>query len=48
MRREWLCLPDILEAADAIGRFIENAEREGFFQDEMCQSAGLQKLIVIG
>jgi DNA-binding transcriptional ArsR family regulator len=48
MRREELYLTDILEAADAIQRFIQGIEREDFFGDELHQSAVLQKLIVIG
>ncbi|MBN1937796.1 MAG: DUF86 domain-containing protein [Anaerolineae bacterium] len=48
MRREILYLTDIVEAADAIYRFVEDIERADFFKDEMRQSAVLQKLIVIG
>ncbi len=48
MRREELYLTDILEATDAIQRFIHGIEREDFFGDELHQSAVLQKLIVIG
>jgi uncharacterized protein with HEPN domain len=48
MRREELYLTDIVEAADAIQRFIEGVQREDFFDDELRQSAVLQKLIVIG
>ena len=48
MRREELYLTDIVEAADAIRRFIEGIQREDFFDDELRQSAVLQKLIVIG
>jgi uncharacterized protein with HEPN domain len=48
MRREALYLADIVEAADAIARFVEDIEREDFLDDEMRQSAVLQKLIVIG
>ena len=47
MRREELHLTDIVEAADAIQRFIEGVQREDFFDDELRQSAVLQKLIVI-
>jgi hypothetical protein len=43
MRREELYLTDILEAADAIQRFIQGIEREDFFGDELHQSAVLQK-----
>lgn len=48
MRREALYLADIVEAAEAILRFVEGVEREDFLDDEMRQSAVLQKLIVIG
>jgi uncharacterized protein with HEPN domain len=48
MRLEELYLADIVEAADAIQRFIEGVQREDFFDDELRQSAVLQKLIVIG
>ena len=48
MRREELYLTDIVEAADAIQRFIQEVAREDFFEDELRQSAVLQKLIVIG
>lgn len=48
MRPEELYLTDILEATDAIQRFIEGVQREDFLGDELRQSAVLQKLIVIG
>ena len=48
MRPESLYLTDIVEAADAIRRFVEGVGREQFFLDELRQSAVLQKLIVIG
>lgn len=48
MRREVLYLRDIVEAADAIGRFIGGVQVEEFAGDEMRRSAVLQKLIVIG
>lgn len=48
MRPEELYLTDIVEAAAAIGRFIEGVDEESFLQDELRQSAVLQKLIVIG
>ena len=37
MRREELYLTDIVEAADAIRRFIEDVQRRDFFADELCQ-----------
>lgn len=48
MRRETQYLADILEAADAIERFLDGINREEFLQNEVLQSAVLQKLIVIG
>ena len=48
MRPEKLYLVDILEAADAIQRFIERISEEKFLHDELRQSGVLQKLIVIG
>lgn len=48
MRHENLYLQDILNAADAIERFCESTDEQAFLQDELRQSAVLQKLIVIG
>lgn len=48
MRREKLYLADMLEAADAIGRFLSSAERERFLGDDLLRSAVLQKLSIIG
>lgn len=48
MRRELLYLQDILEAADAISRFLAGVEAGAFLSDELRQSAVLQKLAVIG
>jgi uncharacterized protein with HEPN domain len=49
MRADRLYLVDILEAADAIHRFLVGiADRGAFFDDELRQSAVLQKLIIIG
>ena len=48
MRPEILYLTDMVEAADAIARFLGTMEREQFLEDELRQSAVLQKLIVIG
>ena len=48
MRREKLYLTDIVEAADAIARFCAETHHDSFLQDELRQSAVLQKLIVIG
>ena len=49
MRPELLYLADIIEAADAIERYRAalTAETE-FYEDDLRQSAILQKLIVIG
>lgn len=49
MRADRLYLVDIIEAADAIGRFLAAiADKDEFFDDELRQSAVLQKLIIIG
>jgi uncharacterized protein with HEPN domain len=48
MRPEVLYLTDVVEAADAIRRFLVEVPRETFLNDEILQSAVLQKLIVIG
>jgi uncharacterized protein with HEPN domain len=48
MRPEKLYILDIVEASEAIGRFCEAIGEDEFLQDELRQSAVLQKLIVIG
>lgn len=48
MRPERLYLTDIVEAVDAIARFLQGVDETAFMQDELRQSAVLQKLIVIG
>jgi uncharacterized protein with HEPN domain len=48
MRPDVLYLRDIMEAAEAIGRFIAGSGREKFVEDELRQAGVLQKLIVIG
>ncbi|HAF70630.1 MAG: hypothetical protein XD60_0768 [Acetothermia bacterium 64_32] len=48
MRPERLYLLDIIEAADAIARFLTDVDEGTFMQDELRQSAVLHKLIVIG
>jgi uncharacterized protein with HEPN domain len=48
MRLEKLYLVDILEAADAVQRFIMPVDEDEFMGDELRQSGVLQKLIVIG
>ena len=48
MRSEELYLTDIVDATEAIARFVHGVEREDLNQDELRQSAVLQKLIVIG
>lgn len=48
MRPEKLYLTDIVEAADAISRFVAGVRYDDFVCDEIRQSAVLQKLIVIG
>jgi uncharacterized protein with HEPN domain len=48
MRREKLYLTDIIEAADAIQRFLKKIKKNTFLKDELLQSAVLQKLTIIG
>ena len=48
MRSEQLYLTDIIEAADAIGRFINGVDQEVFVNDEMRYSAVIQKILIIG
>lgn len=48
MRPEKLYLLDIVEAAEAIQRFCAPISEDAFLQDELRQSAVLQKLIIIG
>jgi len=48
MRPEVLYLTDILEAAEAVRRFVHGVRTHEFLGDELRQSAVLQKLIVIG
>lgn len=50
-RRDRLYLADIVEAADAIGRFLDRLDpsgKDGFVADDLVRSAVLQKLSVIG
>jgi len=49
MRSERLYLSDIVEAADAIERFLRDLpDEESFYADELRQSAVLQKLTIMG
>jgi len=48
MRSEAQYLTDIVDAADAIARFLTGIDREAFLQDELRQSAVIQKIEVIG
>ncbi len=48
MRPERLYLLDIVDASEAINRFCAPISENEFLQDELRQSAVLQKLIVIG
>ena len=48
MRSEEQYLTDIVEAADAIARFLSGIERQQFLEDELRQSAVIQKIGVIG
>lgn len=48
MRREQLYLTDMIEAADAIQRFLKDIKQHTFLKDDLLQSAVLQKLTIIG
>ena len=48
MRPERLYLLDIVEAAGSIRRFVTGVDESDFLQNEMLQSAVLQKLTTIG
>ena len=48
MRPDELYLRDLLAAAESIGRFLDDVEERCFLDDELLQSAVLQKLTVIG
>lgn len=48
MRSEEQYLTDIVEAADAVARFVVGVDREEFLNDEMRQSAVIHKVEVIG
>ena len=48
MRSEEQYLTDIVEAADAIARFLSGVNRQQFLEDELRQSAVIQKIGVIG
>jgi uncharacterized protein with HEPN domain len=41
-------LLDILNSADAIGRYVAECDREGFLRDPKTQDAVLRRLMVIG
>jgi uncharacterized protein with HEPN domain len=48
MRSEKLYLTDIVDAADAIERFVAGVSQQEFENNELLASAVLQKLTVIG
>jgi len=48
MRSERQYLTDMVEAAEAIARFLAGIDRETFLADELRQSAVIQKIEVIG
>jgi uncharacterized protein with HEPN domain len=48
MRREELYLTDIVEAVEAIQKFLSGVERNTFLNNDLLRSAVLQKLSVIG
>ena len=48
MRSEQLYLTDMVEAADAIARFLDGVDGDTFMGNDLIQSAVLQKLLIIG
>ena len=48
MRSEKLYLRDIVDATQAIAKFLTGKDRDAFFNDDLLQSSVLQKLTVIG
>ena len=48
MRDEELYLRDIVEAASAIDSFLADISRDEFQEDDLCRSAVLHKLTIIG
>lgn len=48
MRSDELYLADIVEAADAVARFVAGQDESRFFADDLVRSAVLHKLTVIG
>jgi uncharacterized protein with HEPN domain len=48
MRREELYLRDIIEAAEAIHKFLSGVKKNAFLTNDLLRSAVLQKLSVIG
>ena len=48
MRPDLLYLSDLVAAAEAIERFLSDVEERQFLDDELLQSAVLQKLTIIG
>jgi uncharacterized protein with HEPN domain len=48
MRHDDLYLADIIEAAEAIEKFLHGVKREDFTGNDLLRSAILQKLSIIG
>jgi uncharacterized protein with HEPN domain len=48
MRREELYLKDIIEAAEAIHKFLGEVKKSAFLTNDLLRSAVLQKLSVMG
>ena len=48
MRRDELYLADIVEAADAIQRFLKDVDESRFVSDELLRSGVLHKLMIVG
>ena len=48
MRDEWLYLTDMVEAAEAISRFVAGMTEDDWIEDEVRQGAVMHRLIIIG
>ena len=48
MRDEYLFLGDIVDAAEAIQRYLSGVDQEKFMADEILQGAILNKLTIVG
>ena len=48
MRREELCLQDIVEAIDAVEQFLKGIPKDIFVRNDLLRSAVLQKFGILG